>query len=225
VQTGTPGRQLAQARLREAILRGDLGPGHRIVETDVVESLGVTRGGVRLAIDGLAAEGLVERVPHRGARVRTVTTAEAVEITECRMALEGLVAAKAAELATDEELVALRAHVELMREAVAAGEHLRYSGLIEQLHRLVRRAARQPTADALLERLGAQVVRHQFQLSLRPGRPRISLTELAAVVDAIAARRPAAAEDAARAHFRSVVTALAETIPDPDPRDGRTNHP
>lgn len=55
-----------------------------MVEADLVESLGVTRSGVRLAIDGLAAEGLVEPIPNRGARVRAVSTAEAVRITPVR---------------------------------------------------------------------------------------------------------------------------------------------
>jgi DNA-binding GntR family transcriptional regulator len=142
-----------------------------------------------------------------------VSTAEAIQITECRMALEGLVAAKAAERITDEEIAALRAHGELMRQAVADAEHLRYSALIEELHALVRRIARQPAAAALIERLGAQVVRHQFQLSLRPGRPQISLRELTAVIDAIAGRRPEDAETAARAHLHSVIDALAETTP------------
>ena len=213
MQTGTPGREHAQARLRDAILRGEIGPGARMVEADLVELLGVTRSGVRLAIDGLAAEGLVERIPNRGARVRTISTAEAIQITECRLALEGLVAAKAAERADDEEIALLRAHGERMRQAVDAGEHLRYSALIEELHALVRQIARQPAAAELIERLGAQVVRHQFQLSLRPGRPQISLRELTAVIDAIAARFPEAAEAAARAHLRSVITALAETTP------------
>jgi DNA-binding GntR family transcriptional regulator len=213
MKSGTPGREHAQARLRDAILRGEIGPGSRMVEADLVELLGVTRSGVRLAIDGLAAEGLVERVPHRGARVRTVSTAEAIQITECRMALEGLVAARAAERITDEEIIGLRAHGELMRQAVADGEHLRYSALIEELHALIRQVARQPAAAALIERLGAQVVRHQFQLSLRPGRPRISLHELTDVIDAIAARRPEDAETAARAHLRSVIAALAQTNP------------
>jgi DNA-binding GntR family transcriptional regulator len=213
MQTGTRGREHAQDRLRNAIVRGEIGPGSRMVEADLVESLGVTRSGIRLAIDGLAAEGLVERVPHRGARVRSVSTTEAIEITECRMALEGLVAAKAAERITVEEIALLRAHGGRMEQAVADGEHLRYSALIEELHALIRQVARQPTASALIERLGAQVVRHQFQLSLRPGRPRISLRELTDVIDAIAARRPEDAEAAARAHLASVIAALSETTP------------
>ncbi|MGW3606761.1 GntR family transcriptional regulator [Micromonospora sp. NPDC005161] len=196
--------------MREAITGGEFAPGQRLIEADLVSLLGASRNAVRLALDSLVAEGLVERIPNRGARVRTVSTAEAVAITECRRALEGLIAAKAAQHATDAELAELRAHVRRMPEAVQAGELMRYSALIHELHQLIRQAARQPTAAALIERLQAQIVRQQFQLSLRPGRPQVSLAGLTAVVKAITARDPESAEAAARAHLSSVIAALGE---------------
>jgi DNA-binding GntR family transcriptional regulator len=203
-------RQTTYLRLRDAITSGELVPGQRLIEADVVGLFDVSRNAVRLALDALVAEGLVERIPNRGARVRTVSTAEAVAITECRMVIEGLVAAKAAQHATDAEIAELQSHVQRMRQAVEAGELVRYSALIQELHQLIRHVARQPTAAALIERLQAQIVRHQFQLSLRPGRPQVSLAGLTAVVEAVAARDPAAAEAAARAHLRSVIAALSE---------------
>ena len=65
-------------------------------------------------------------------------------------------------------------------------------------------------AAALLERLNGQLVRHQFQLSLRPGRSQASLPEHLAIITAIAGRRPAEAEEATRRHLRSVITALLD---------------
>jgi DNA-binding GntR family transcriptional regulator len=89
---GTPDRLLAEQRLRTAITDGELAPGARLVEADLVELFGVSRSNVRLAIEALAADGLVERIPNRGARVRVVSTEEAVAITEARMVLEALIA-------------------------------------------------------------------------------------------------------------------------------------
>nr|WP_211660648.1 GntR family transcriptional regulator [Modestobacter muralis] len=197
--------------LRAAISRGDLPPGLRLVEADLVQQLGVSRGSVRLALDALVAERLVERVPHRGARVRVVSTAEAVEITECRMPLEALLARKAAERVTDAEADRLSAHLETMTGAVAAGDVLKYGELIQQLHGLVAEVARHAVAADLVGKLQAQLVRHQFQLSLRPGRPRVSLAELTELVAAISDRDPDRAEAAAVAHFRSVIAALTQT--------------
>jgi DNA-binding GntR family transcriptional regulator len=208
---------VAERALRAGISRGDMPPGYRLVEAELVTLTGVSRSAVRLAIDTLAAEGLVERIPNKGARVRVVSTEEAVAITECRMPLEGLLARKAAERITDAETDRLRAHLETMTAAVDSGDVQKYSELIQQLHGLVGQAARHPIAADLVGRLQAQLVRHQFRLSLRPGRPRVSLGELGDLVDAITGRDPGRAEAAATTHFRSVIAALSEPSPSGGP--------
>jgi DNA-binding GntR family transcriptional regulator len=147
-------------------------------------------------------------VQNRGARVRAVSLAEAVEISEVRMVLESLCAAKAAERVTSDEVEELRAIGDGMRAAVAAGDVLGYSRLNQELHRRVREISGQQTARGVLERLRAQSVRHQFKLAMRAGRPNVSLPEHLAIIEAICANDPVAAESAARAHLRSVITAL-----------------
>ena len=204
----SPAQETAERALRVAISRGDMPPGYRLVEAELVGLTGVSRSAVRLAIDALAAEGLVERIQNKGARVRVVSIEEAIEITECRMPLEGFLARKAAERITAPEADRLQAHIDAMTAAVDAGDVLKYSDLIQQLHGMVRDAARHPVAAELVGRLQAQLVRHQFQLSLRPGRPRVSLAALAAVVDAVVRRDPDQAEAAAVAHVRGVIAEL-----------------
>ncbi|HLN69229.1 MAG TPA: GntR family transcriptional regulator [Streptosporangiaceae bacterium] len=208
--SGAQGRRLAGERLRRAILAGDMAPGQRLVEEELAGLFGVTRASLRGALFDLAADGLAERIPNRGARVRAVTMAEAVAITECRMALEGLCAAKAAERVTGPQAGRLRQLGARLEEAVAAGEPLKYSALNHELHKAVREISGQQVAAALLERLNGQLVRHQFQLSLRPGRPQQSLPEHLAIIAAITAGRPAQAEQATRRHLRSVITALLD---------------
>jgi DNA-binding GntR family transcriptional regulator len=185
-----------------------MAPGQRLVEEELAQLFGVTRASLRAALFDLTAEGLVERIPNRGARVRAITIDEAVAITECRMALEGLCAAKAAELVSESQADQLRQLGAELERSVADGELLKYSALNHELHRLVREISGQTVAAGLLERLNGQLVRHQFQLSLRPGRPQASLPEHLAIISAITARRPAEAEEAARRHLRSVIAAL-----------------
>src|SRR3954471_4292335 len=120
------GQETAERVLRAAISRGDMPPGYRLVEAELVALTGVPRGGVRLAIDTLAAEGLVERIHNKGARVRVVSTEEAIAITECRMPLEALLSRKAAERLTDDEAGRLRAHLQAMADAVECGDLLKY---------------------------------------------------------------------------------------------------
>jgi DNA-binding GntR family transcriptional regulator len=208
---GAAGARLAADGLREALGRGDLAPGQRLVEADLAAAYGVTRASVRAALIDLTGEGLVERIPNRGARVRVVSVEEAVAITECRMVLEGLCAARAAERATAAEIESLVRIGALMRAAVTGGEPVTYSEHNRQLHRRVREIAAQPVANAVLDRLNAQLVRHQFRLSLRSGRPQVSLAEHLAIIDGIAMRDPVAAEAAARAHMASVIAALRQT--------------
>ena len=206
--SGEAARAHAYSTLRQSVLGGDLAPGQRLVEEELAATLGVTRQSLRAALLDLTAEGLLERIPNRGARVRVVSTEEAVAITECRMALEALCAVKAAELITDDDAARLRELGENLKLAVAERNPLRYSELNRELHRRVGVISGQAVAVGLLERLHAQLVRHQFQLALRPGRPEVSLPEHLAIAHAVAGRRPADADRAVRAHLASVIEAL-----------------
>ncbi|MGY1578994.1 GntR family transcriptional regulator [Streptomyces sp. MN13] len=208
--SGEQAKQLALSRLRQAILRGEMAPAQRLVENELAEQFGVTRASIRAALIDLEAQGLVERIRNRGSRVRVVTVEEAVAITECRMVLEGLCAAKAAVAASDEQLDELTGLGTAMSKAVADGEPMTYSDLNQDLHARIREFSGQATAVDLLERLNAQLVRHRFQLALRPGRPQRSLNEHLTMIEAIRAREPQAAEAAARAHLASVIEALRD---------------
>lgn len=196
--------------IREAIVSGDFAPNQRLVEADLSAQFTASRAGVRSALLELANEGLVERVQNRGARVRAVSLDEAVEISEVRMALEGLCAAKAAERITAEEIRELKAIGKDMRKAVSGGDVLGYSQLNQMLHRRVREISGQSTATRVLDRLRAQSVRHQFKLAMHPGRPAVSLPEHLAIIDGVCAHDPEAAERAARVHLLSVIDALRE---------------
>jgi DNA-binding GntR family transcriptional regulator len=186
-------------------------------EPEFAERFRVTRGSVRAAMIDLAAEGLVERVHHRGARVRVISVDEAVAITECRMALEGLCAAKAALLATDAQIDELNDLSKEMATAVTEGAFVSYSALNRRLHAQLVAFSQQRPADQMLERLNAQLIRHHYQLALRPGRPQQSLREHLAVIDAVRARDPQAAEAAARAHLSSVIHTLRSQATSPTP--------
>ncbi|MFE9095637.1 GntR family transcriptional regulator [Streptomyces sp. NPDC007264] len=198
------------AGIRRAILDGEFVPNQRLVEADLSEQFSASRASVRAALLSLANDGLIERVQNRGARVRAVSLAEAIEICEVRMVIEGLCAARAAQRITDEESEELRGIGESMTAAVDSGDVLGYSELNERLHRRIRDISGQRTAAQALERLNAQNVRHQFRLAVHPGRPKTSLPEHLAIIEAIRAHDADAAEEAARAHLRSVLRTLPE---------------
>ena len=194
--------------LREAILQGEFLPGERLVEAQLMTRFGASRFNVRAALQDLTAEGLVETERNRGAHVRKVSLDEAVEITEVRMVVEGLIAARAAERVDAERASELDEIGLLMRRAVEAGEHRRYSDLNQRLHALIREIAGHRTADRIVGTLRGQLVRHQFVLSLLPGRPQLSLPQHERIIAAIRDGDPKLAEESMREHIASVIEAL-----------------
>jgi len=206
-----PGTQEAvrvAAQLRGALLRGDFAPGQRLVEADLCEQFNASRFVIRAALQELAGDDLVEIQRNKGARVRQITLEEAVEITEARMVLEGLCAAKAAQRRTPADARELRDIAAAMRKAVKGGDLLAYSDLNATLHRRIREMARHPTSAVLIDRLHAQVVRHQFKLAMQPGRPAVSLPQHERIIAAVVAQDAAGAEQATRDHLESVAEAL-----------------
>ncbi len=196
--------------IRSAIVRGEYAPNQRLIEADLSDTFAASRATVRTALLELANEGLVERLPNKGSRVRVISLQEAIEILEVRIGVEGLCAAKTAASITDDEIAEFQRLRQDMIDAVAEGDLVEYSRLNQLLDQRVRVLSRHATASEVLGRLHAQSVRHQFKLSSRPQRSKVSVLEHAAIIDAIVDRDPDAAERAVRDHLLSVIGALRE---------------
>lgn len=197
--------------LREAIVAGRFVPNQRLVEADLADEFAASRGSVRSALSALSVEGLVERVQNRGARVRAVSVAEAVEITEVRAALEALCARKAALRIGDEGVAQLREIGRDMMRAVDESDREAYSRANKRLHALVIEASGQRTAAETVRRLRGQAVHYQFRLASQPGRPQVSLPQHLAVIEAVCAHDPDAAAAAMQAHLNGVARAIEAT--------------
>jgi len=200
------------ARLREAITRGQLMPNERLVEADLANHYKVNRAHIRTALAMLDQEGLVVRERNRGARVRAITDAEALEIAQTRLAIEAMVARQAAEQVTGADRKALRAIEADMRRAVKEADDLAFSRCNAALHREIQRIAGNATATRILSTLRSHLVRLQYRVILLPGRPQSSLAEHRAIVDAICAGDAAAAETAMRKHLASFMSLLKQAI-------------
>ena len=207
-------RSMARAsvadRLRDDILRGAFPPGERLIELQLTERFDVGRAAIRAALVDLEAQGLVRREANRGATVRRISVAEAVEITEARAVLEGLVARRAAERATDADGKKLRGIVEQMEAAVESGDKRGYAELNRKLHAFLPRVARHQVASDLIDNLRHRAVHHQFQLAVMPGRAAESLGQHRDIVDAVVAGDGPAADRAMHAHLDSVIDTLRQ---------------
>ena len=194
--------------LREAIVRGELGPEARLVEADLSTTFEMSRGAVRTALIRLEQEGLVVREPHRGARVRKVSDEEAVEILQARAVLEGLAVRQTAERIDEAGAARVRACLERQRELLGLGDLLGASDANADLHAALLELSGHWTALRLIRALNSQTVRYQYRTILIPGRSAASVAEHAAIVDAVVAGRPDEAEAAMRSHLFNVAQAV-----------------
>ena len=194
--------------LRADIVAGVLPAGERLIETELCERYACGRAVVRAALVQLESEGLVDRQPNRGATVRRISVAEAIEITEARAALERLIAARAARNATPSDCDELRGIVTDMRAAVDQDDAGRYSELNRVLHGRLREISRHAVAADLVHNLRNRAVSHQYRLAMMPGRPSESLEQHAAIVAAVVAGDQAAAAAAMDSHLGSVLDVL-----------------
>jgi len=112
----------AIVRIREMILRGDLGAGERVAEAPLAELLGMSRTPVRQALPVLAQEGLLTEHETRGYVVRGFTTADILDAIDLRGVLEGLAARRVAERG------ASRALLSALRECLAEGDQILAEG-------------------------------------------------------------------------------------------------
>jgi DNA-binding GntR family transcriptional regulator len=160
--SGTRFRRMSQpslvervaADLREAILTGRLHPGERISDARVAEEMGISRAPVREALRQLAALGLVQEEPRRGAFVRRLSRASVQHVYDCRRALESLAARR---VAADPELAvhvaALQALVEEMNRASRRRDPVQMAEVDHRFHTTLCEA----TGNTWLTRLYAQI--------------------------------------------------------------------
>lgn len=197
-------------RLHQQIVRGELSPGERLVEEELAERLGETRGVVHTALLRLSHDGVVVRERNRGARVRRVSIREAIEIIEARRAIESLAAGYAALRRTDADVEELQRLLREMQQLKADGQLLELSERNAALHGRILEISGHSVAIEVSRRLRSQVVRFQFRTVLAPGRSERSSGEHDRLVGAIASRNRHGAEDAMRLHLTHVLEALEE---------------
>ena len=113
-----PLRDVVFKTLREAILKGDLAPGERLMEIKLANQLGVSRTPIREAIRKLELEGLVVMVPRKGAEVAKITEQDLRDVLEVRASLEELAISLACERITDEKIAELKDALEQFRTVI-----------------------------------------------------------------------------------------------------------
>ncbi|NMA82681.1 MAG: GntR family transcriptional regulator [Epulopiscium sp.] len=156
-----PLRDVVFNTLREAILKGDLTPGERLMEKQLAEMMGVSRTPIREAIRKLELEGLVVMAPRKGAQVAEITEKDLQDVLEVRAALEALAVRLACEKMKKEELDKLRRTMEEFKEAADAKD---VYGMIDkdvEFHDIIFRSTENERLMQIVNNLREQIYRYR----------------------------------------------------------------
>lgn len=199
-------------RLESAIIAGELTSGARLSEQAIASSMGISRGPLREALRRLEGRGLVERVPHIGARVAPILKQNLEEILVIRESLEALACRLAAEKITDDELKTLEAI--LQRQTIRPrGERSYHESPDQDFHLAIILASRNQKLISVLRDDIYYLMRvHRYRSGGRPGRSTGVIAEHRAIFDALSDRSPEKAESAMRQHLISAHTSIRKTL-------------
>ena len=196
--------------LRNMILDGELAPGERLNEVALANSLGISRGPLREAVQRLASEGLLSLISHRGAFVRTFGRDEIVELYEVRAAVELHAVRLVCQRATSEDLAELDAMLDETESRMERGNHA-YPQELDFHLRLVLLAGNQALMSAALEN------HHQISLARsmsakQPLRARAAVVEHHDLVEALKARDLHSATDLMDRHIHHSMTGALQAL-------------
>jgi len=198
--------------LLERIMRGEVQPGERLVETRIAQELGTSQAPVREALRDLELLRLVESEPFRGARVRAVSLEEMAEIYPVRAALEEVAAREAARRLDPAADASLAAEVEAMRAAAVEGDLHRQVEHDVRFHRLIVEASGNRTLLEVWTSLGIEA--RTIMTLLKTGLDPAELAEMhQPILDALRSGDPDLAGRTVRAHVESFRVLLLEGAP------------
>lgn len=197
--------------LKERILDGTYGPGHRLVIDQLGRETKISTIPWRESMRRLEAEGWVEIIPNVGARVATFDAGEWEKTMRLLARLEGLATSLAASELTDDDLKDVRSINRNMAEALAEFDPMRFSQLNKDFHTAICHRAGDAHLEGLLDTEWARLdLIRRSAFTHAPGRAVQSVAEHDALLDLLEARADAdTIEAAARQHKLNTLEAVS----------------
>ena len=158
-----PLRDVVFKTLREAILKGDLAPGERLMEIKLANQLGVSRTPIREAIRKLELEGLVVMVPRKGAEVAKITEKDLRDVLEVRASLEELAISLACERITDEKIAELKEALEQFRTVIKGKDVTMIAQMDVAFHDVIFEATQNARLVQMVNNLREQMYRYRLE--------------------------------------------------------------
>ena len=199
-----PLRDVVFNTLRQAILRGELKPGERLMEIQLANKLGVSRTPIREAIRKLELEGLVLMIPRKGAEVAEITEKNMRDVLEVRKALEELAVQLACDKITKEEIEEMKKAAEDFKKILKSKDITEIAEADVRFHDIIYMA----TDNHLRE----QMYRYRVEyLKREEAHPQL-IAEHAAIIEYISKGEKKAATDIMCKHIDNQVTTVIDVI-------------
>lgn len=158
-----PLRDVVFYTLREAILKGELKPGERLMELQLASKLGVSRTPIREAIRMLELEGLAVTFPRKGAEVAKMTEKDMEDVLQIRRALDELAVGLACDNMTEEKLERLYQAMIRFEESTKSGDVKQTAQTDVEFHEVIYQAADNPKLVNMLNNLREQMYRYRVE--------------------------------------------------------------
>ena len=203
--------QVAQ-RLRQMLVENRIAPGAKLNERALSEALNVSRTPLREAIKMLAAEGLVELLPNRGAIAVSLTEADVLNTFEVMAGLESQSGALAAERITDVELNEITAMHYEMLAAYTRRDLPAYYRLNAAIHSAINHAAKNPVLTATYQQINARLQALRFRSNQDDAKWKAAMAEHDQMIAALAARDAAAMQRVLMQHLSNKRDVVAQQL-------------
>ena len=207
-----PLRDVVFNTLREAILRGDLVPGERLMELQLAAKLGVSRTPTREAIRMLEQEGLAITIPRKGAIVAGMTEKDMQDVLEIREALEELSVQVACDKITDEEIAQLEKNMKNFELSLKIGDLKKMAQADVEFHDVIYQATDNPRLISMLNNLREQMYRYRVEYLKNPQNHEQLLKEHEAIYRGIVEKDKDAVTNTIRKHISNQVDEVKHII-------------
>ncbi|PHV69372.1 GntR family transcriptional regulator [Sporanaerobium hydrogeniformans] len=207
-----PLRDVVFQTLRKAILRGELEPGTRLMETQLGEKLGVSRTPIREAIRKLELEGLVVMVPRKGAQVAQFTEKDILDVLEVRAALEALAAKLACKKMDDRAFLKLQLAITEYEYAVRENDIETMVQKDVEFHETIFNATDNDKLIQLFNNVREQVNRYRITYLKNAEDNKAVHKEHLEILDALKARNEIKAAQIASKHIQTQCNAIMNFI-------------
>ena len=201
-------------KLRDYIVEGNIPDGGRVPERQLCEMLGISRTPLREALKVLAAEGLVELLPNRGARVRALSEQDLSELFDVMGGLEGLAGRLACEHIMDAEIAEIeRLHYEMYGFYLHRDMH-GYFRVNQLIHERIVAASRNATLKAAYANVAGRIRRVRYSANFARKRERWgeAMREHEMILEALRRRAGNELSDILFRHLRNKRTAAVEYL-------------